>query len=126
MFVTKVCTISCLLSVLTTNPTNAKHLLVEIKENVKKNDDYDEKKGNCNEVECLPVLQLLFLLPTSILYSSLVQVSVIPLEGNAQFLFKKSCNLLPLLGALRTHRSCVSASFLGTLLLRSSDRWRTL
>merc|ERR1711874_176101 len=52
MFVTKVFTISCLLSILTTNPTNAKHLLVEIKENVKKNDDYDEKKGDCKEGRC--------------------------------------------------------------------------
>ena len=74
MFVTKLFTISCLLSILTTNLTNGKQFLVETKENVKKNVDYkdgSEKKGECKEVECLPVLKLLFLLQICIQYSSI-------------------------------------------------------
>ena len=65
MIVTKVFTISCLLSILATNPTQAKNFLIETKENVKKNDakDYDdggEENGDCKEVSCMPVLELSF------------------------------------------------------------------
>ena len=131
---TQVFAISCLFSTLATNPTKAKHFLVETAKNGEKNDakDYNDcncklqlqiamnkynkqatakkekEKGDCNEVFCCPVSELSKLLQRSILYSSLFQISASEVSHllKAQSLLCKYWNLSALPGALRTNQPC--------------------
>ena len=153
---TQVFAISCLFSTLATNPTKAKHFLVETAKNGVKNDakDYNDcncnlqlqiamnkynkqatakkekEKGDCNKVFCCPVSELSKLLQRSILYSSLFQISA----SEVSHLLKAFHN--PCFGNIEIYQLCQRlfapishvqyAPYSGHLLLRSSNGWRAL